>query len=152
MNTYEKELQIISWLKNYKFLQASIKYLQETIEDIAGANMGIVYDKGVVSKTNKLNSVVENAVIQMDELDITNRIKSLTNTIRAIDGALSALSEVEKAVIINRCMKGQYYYQFIGDIGYSERTAHTIKRNAIKRMVEFIFGSAEAININPRAM
>ena len=148
----EQEQLVQKWLREYESMKVNVNYLKESMEDIIEAGMGVDTAKDSICKTNKPSSVVENAVIQMGELNITHRIKSLTNIINALDGALSALSEVEKVVIINRCMKGRYYYQFVHKICYSERTAHTIKRNAIKRMVEFIFGSAEAININPRAM
>ena len=148
----EQEQLVQKWLKEYDGMKMNINYLKESMEDIIEAGMGVDTTKDSICKTNKPSSVVENAVIQMGELNITNRIKSLTNTINALDGALSALTEVEKVVIINRCMKGRYYYQFVHKICYSERTAHTIKRNAIKKMVDFIFGSAEVANINSKAM
>lgn len=147
-----KEAQVQKWLKEYESMKINIEYLKESRLDIIEAGMGVNTTKDSICKTNKPSSIVENATLQIGELNITHRIKSLTNTINALDRALATLSEVEKVVIINRCMKGQYYYQFVYKICYSERTAHTIKRNAIKKMVNFIFGSAEVVNIHSKAM
>ena len=140
MNLYEKEQQIIRWLKEYDYIKASIVYLNESIEDIVEAGMGIQYDKDVISKTNNFSSVVENAVIKMDKDDITNTIKVNKNIITAIDAGLNKLNEIEKIVITNSCVKGQYYYQFIHMIRVSERTAKRIKKEGLKKLVIVIFG------------
>lgn len=140
MNQYEKEQQIIEWLQEYTSIKASIKYLNESVEDIAEAGMGICYDKEKISPTYKFSSGTENAVIRMEKADITNRIKSMCNIVKAIDNALTSLTETEKIVITNRCIKRQYYYQFCYQIGASERTAKRIKKDALKKMVIVIFG------------
>lgn len=140
MNLYEKEMQIIQWLKEYIYIKASITYLNESIEDIVEAGMGIDYGKDVISKTNKLSSVVENAVIVMDKEDITHKIKAMKNIIKAIDVGLNNLDTTEKTVIMSRCVHGQYYYQFTNKICVSERTAKRIKREALRKMSVIIFG------------
>ena len=140
MTLFEKEQQIITWLKEYDYIKASIIYLNDSIEDIAEAGMGLQYDKDVISKTNKLSSVVENAAIVMDKLDITHKIKSMNNIIKAIDTSFMVLSDTEQSVILNRCVKDKYYYQFIHLICVSERTAVRIKREAIQKMIIVIFG------------
>lgn len=147
----EQEQLVQKWLKEYEGMKVNIDYLKESMEDIIEAGMGVDTTRDCV-QTSGINSVTENAVIQIGELNITHRIKSLTNIINAIDGALSSLSEVERVVIINRCKKGRYYYQFVHKICYSERTAKRIKINAIKKMVSFIFGATVTINIDSKAM
>ena len=140
MNLYEKEMQIIEWLKEYDVIKASISYWNESIDDICEAGMGVNYAKDVISKTNKLSSVVENAVIVMDKENITHKIKTMKNIIKAIDVGLNNLDETEKIVIMNRCVKAQYYYQFIGEICVSERTAKRIKKEALQKLIIIIFG------------
>ena len=140
MTLFEKEQQIITWLKEYKWIQASIKYLNETINDIAEANMGVQYDKEALSKTNKLSSVVENAVITMDKFDITYKIKVMKNIIKGLDAGLDNLNETEKNIIIHRYMKNECYYQFIGKICVSERAARRIKKEALFKLAFVIFG------------
>lgn len=140
MNLYEKEQQIIRWLKEYDYIKASIQHLNENIEDIVEAGMGIQYDKDVISKTNNFSSVVENAVIKMDKENLTNTIKVMKNIVTAVDAGLKNLSEIEKTIIINSCVKGQYYYQFIHKIKVSERSAKRIKKEGLKKLAIVIFG------------
>lgn len=140
MNNYQKEQQIVEWLENYNSYKAGIENLKQNIEDIAEEGMGISYDNEPVSGGNAFNSVVENAVIKMDKLEIQKRIKTMTNIVNNIDRALESLSDIEKQVIIYRCMEGQYYYQFCYKIGASERTAKRIKKEALKKMSIVIFG------------
>lgn len=140
MNDYEKKRQIEEWLQDYEAYKAGINNLNEMIEDIAESNMGISYDKDPSGPTNKFNSVTENAAIKIDKYGIHHKINVMTNIVNAIDKALSILTDVEKIVIENRCIKGQYYYQFCGQIRTSERSARRIKKEAIKKMSIVIFG------------
>lgn len=140
MNYYEKQFQVIEWLKDYEAYKAGIENLKQIIDDIAEEGMGLTYDKEPVSPTNKFSSITENAVIKIDKHDIEHRIKVMENIVNAIDKALKSLTDIEREVIINRCMKSQYYYQFCYKVGCSERTARRIKKNALKKMVIVIFG------------
>lgn len=140
MNQYEKEQQIVEWLQDYEAYKAGVENLKQTIEDVAEEGMGINYDKDPSGPTNKFNSIVENATLKIDQLDIEHRIKVMTNIVNKIDKALSGLNDIEKEVITNRCIKGFYYYQFCYKIGASERTAKRIKKEALKKMVIAIFG------------
>lgn len=130
----------MQWLKEYDCLKVSIQYLNESIEDIAEAGMGLAYDKDQISKTNKFSSVVENAAIQIDKLDITNKIKTMSNIVHAVDVAFEVLNETEKVVIISRCVKRQFYYQFCCKIHCSERTAKRIRKDALRKMSLVMFG------------
>lgn len=140
MNYYEKQFQVIEWLKDYEAYKAGIENLKQAINDIAEEGMGLTYDKERVSPTNKFSSITENAVIKIDKQGIDRRIKTMTNVVNAIDKALKSLTDAEREIIINRCMKSRYYYQFCYKIGCSERTARRIKRDALKKMVIVIFG------------
>ncbi|GEM_PF-2507363 len=140
MNEYEKKCMIEEWLEDYDSMKSRIEFLNEHIEDLAEAGMGISYDKEAVSPTNKFNSNVENAIIKMDKLDIFGEIKRIQNTINAIEKALASLNDIERTVIENRCIKGKYYYQFCYKIGASERTARRIKKEALKKMRIVVFG------------
>lgn len=140
MNEYEKRHKIEEWLEDYNSMKSRVEFLNEYIEDLAEAGMGISYDKDTVSPTNAFNSNVENAVIKMDRVDILGEIKRTQNTLNAIDKALASLTDIERTVIENRCVNGQYYYQFCYKIGASERTARRIKKEALKKMSIVIFG------------
>lgn len=140
MNNYQKEQQIVEWLENYNSYKAGIENLKQNIEDIAEEGMGISYDNEPVSGGNAFNSVVENAVIKMDKLEIQKRIKTMCNIVNNIDKALASLNDMEREVVINRCVKGLYYYQFCYQIGASERTTRRIKKDALRKMSIAIFG------------
>lgn len=140
MNKYEKEHQIEEWLEDYNSMKSRIEFLNEYIEDLAEAGMGISYDKDTVSPTNKFSSVTENAVIKMDKHNILGDIKRLQNTVNAVDKALASLTDIEREVIVNRCIDRKYYYQFCYKVGASERTAKRIKKRALEQMSKVIFG------------
>lgn len=140
MNEYTKERQIAEWLDDYEALKMGIENLNEAVIDIAEEGMGINYDKDPSGPTNKFNSATENAAIKINKLDIEHRIKVMANIVNNIDKALSSLTEIEKTVIINRCMKNQYYYQFCYKICVSERTAKRIKKEALRKMSIVVFG------------
>jgi hypothetical protein len=140
MTKYQKQQQIIEWLKEYEALQAGIDNLKQTIDDIAEEGMGINYDKDPAGPTNKFNSIVENAAVKIDKLNIGHRIRVMQNIVNNIDKALAILTDIEKNVIVNRCVKGKYYYQFCYEICVSERTAKRIKKEALNKMVIVIFG------------
>lgn len=142
MNQYEKEQQIVEWLKDYEAYKCSIENLTELIEDIADEGMGIDYSRDKISPTNKYNSDTENKVIKIDKLDIQKRIKAMSNVVKAIDRVMNSpsLSDLEKAIIKNRCMENKFYYQFCYKLCIGERTAKRIKKEALKKMVIVIFG------------
>lgn len=140
MNLYEKEQQIIRWLKEYNYIKSSIIYLNESINDIVEAGMGIQYDKDVISKTNNFTSTVENSVIQIDKEGISNTIKRMENIIKAVDVGMKTLSDNERLVIENSFIKGLCYYQFIGDLNISDSTAKRYKKQALKNLALVIFG------------
>lgn len=141
MTNYEKEQQIVNWLREYKAYKCSIANLQELIVDVAEEGMGIDYSRDKIGQTNKFSSDVENKVIKLDKFDIEHRIKVMSNVINSVDKALESLTDIEKQVITNRCMNGMYYYQFCYKICVSERTAKRIKKEALKKMSIVIFGA-----------
>lgn len=140
MNEYEKKRQIEEWLQDYGAYKARIDNLKNMIEDIAEEGMGISYDKDPSGPTNKFNSITENAVIKLDKFDIQHKVRVVTNIVNSIDKALASLTDIERTVIENRCIKSQYYYQFCYKICVSERTAKRIKKEALKKMAIVIFG------------
>jgi DNA-directed RNA polymerase specialized sigma subunit len=140
MNRYEKEKIIIEWLKEYKYIKASIAYLEESILDIIESGFGLSYDKVMTSKTNKLTSIVENSVILIDKQEINAKIKAMRNIITAVDAALACLNETERTVIVKRCVDNQCYFQFIHTINVSERTARRVKKESLNKMSIIVFG------------
>lgn len=140
MNEYEKKRQIEEWLQDYEAYRAGVDNLNEMVEDIAEANMGISYDKDPSGPTNKFNSVTENAAIKLDKYDIKRRVKVMATVVNSIDNALRSLTDIEREVIDNRCIKGKYYYEFCHKICVSERTAKRIKQEALRKMSIVIFG------------
>jgi RinA family phage transcriptional activator len=140
MTEYQKEQIINQWLEDYEAYKAGIENLKETIKDIAESDMGIRYSDDPKGSTNKFNSVVENAVLKIDKLDIERRINAMKNIVNNIDRALESLTDIEREVVINRCMKRKYYYQFCYQINVSERTAKRIKKEALRKMSIVIFG------------
>lgn len=140
MNQYQEEQQINEWLGEYESYKEGIKNLKILVYDIAEEGMGIDYSKDQISPTNKFSSDVENKVLRLDKLQIEKKIKAMSNVVSSLDRALDRLTDIEREVIINRCVKGRYYYQFCYKIGASERTAKRIKKAAIKKMCIVMFG------------
>lgn len=142
MNQYEQEQQIIDWLKEYNVYKDSIKNLKILVYDIAEEGMGIDYSKDQISPTNKFSSDVENKVLRLDKAQIEKKIKAMSYIVNSIDTALSgdSLTNIEKEVVKNRCIKGLYYYQFCYKIGTSERNAKRKKKDAISKIRIIIFG------------
>lgn len=140
MTNYEKEQQIIRWLREYKAYKCSIENLNQLVIDIAEEGMGIDYSRDKIGQTNKFSSDVENKVIKLEKYDVERRIKSMSNVVNAIDKAMESLTDIEKQVITNRCINGLYFYQFCYQINVSERTTKRIKKEALKKMSIVIFG------------
>jgi hypothetical protein len=140
MNQYEKEQQIVEWLKDYEAYKYGIENLKELIEDIADEGMGIDYSRDKISPTNKYNSDTENKAIRMDKLDIQKRIKSMTNVVNSVNKAMGSLTEIERLIIKYRCIENKFYYQFCYKLSLGERTARRKKKDALKKMAIVIFG------------
>lgn len=141
MNQSENEYQIIKWLKNYEAYKEGISNLNELIEDVCESNFGIDYSKDSLSPSHAFSSDVENKVIQLEKLDITSKVKSMSNVIHSLDRALNCLTDREREVIVSRYIKGLYYYQFCYKIYVSEITAKRIRKAALKKMAIVIFGN-----------
>jgi DNA-directed RNA polymerase specialized sigma subunit len=134
------EQEIILMLKNYDYFKSSIAYLETNIVDIIETGLGVNYSKPKLSKTNKFNSSIEIAILQIDKLNIYENINKMKNTINAIDKAMEVLNEIEKTIISQRCIKNQYYYEFCYKICVSERTAKRLRKQALDKMSLIIFG------------
>lgn len=141
MTNYDKEQTIIEWLREYEAYKAGIENLRNMITDIAEEGMGISYDRDSAATTNKFNSIVENAVLKIDRLNIEQKIKSMTKILNTLDRALESLTAIKREIIINRCMKGQYYYQFCHKLSISERSARRLKKEALQELAIAIFGA-----------
>jgi len=141
LTNYDREQTIIEWLREYEAYRAGIENLKNVITDVAEEGIGISYDKDPSGSTNKFNSIVENAVLKIDRLKIEQKIKSMTNILNTLDRALDSLTEAKREIIINRCMKGQYYYQFCHKLYISERSARRLKKEALQELSIAIFGA-----------
>jgi hypothetical protein len=134
------EQELITMLKNYDYFKSSIAYLKDNIIDIIESGLGVNYSKTKISKTNNFNSAIEIAIIQIDKLNIYENIKRMENTVKAIDKALEVLTDIEKTIIVNRCIKNHYYYEFCYKIFVSERTAKRMRKLALNKMSIIVFG------------
>lgn len=140
MTEFQKLNTIQEWLKDYEFMKAYIKSLEERLPDLATDGMGIDPSKEALSKTYKFSSNVENAVVKYDKLDIPKKIRSTINIINMLENGLEKLTEEEKQIIMHRCIKGEYYYQFCNKLGISVPTAKRKKKRALEKMDIAIFG------------
>lgn len=135
-----QQQQIITWLKKYNAYKAGIENLTELSEDICNEGYGIDYSKDYISPTNSFSSTVENKVIKMDKLNIDSKIKSMQNVVHSIDKALNSLNDIEKVVIVDKYIKGRYYFQICYDLHISERWAKVKRSDALEKMRTVIFG------------
>jgi len=97
--------------------------------------------KDALSKTNNFASTTEDAVIELSKLNTSRKIENMQIIINAVDAGLETLSLNERIVIESRCIRHEYYYQFCYKIGYSERTAKRIRKEALRKMALVIFGT-----------
>lgn len=144
MDEYQKRWQIVEWLKEYKAFKAGIKNFEELKSDLFEEGAGIDYSREPVSPTYRFNSEVENKVVRVDKIRIKRCIKTMQNVVHAIDKGLEGLNDIEREVIIGRCVEGKYYYEFCYKIHVSERSAKRIKKRALEKMAIVIFGGEKA--------
>lgn len=145
--------QIEGTLYNYKIIKASIennKLRLENLEleDLEDGVSAITYGEPS-SKTNKFNSVVENATIKNIETK-ERAIKSLNKTItreinklKMIDNAISVLSETEREVITLFYIEDMSWGQVAKKTNYSNSWCQELRCKAMDKILYTINGTVD---------
>ena len=138
--------QIEGILYNYKLIIASIennKLRLENLEleDLEDGVSAITYGEPS-SKTNKFNSVVENATIKNIERkeNLKKKIAIDTNTIHMIDNALNALTELERTIIEMFYIENMEWWKVAAEVHYSEGWCKAKRNEAINKILATING------------
>lgn len=144
--------QIEGILYNYKLIIASIennklklKNLELEDQELEDGVSAITYGEPG-SKTNKFNSVTENAAIKNIERkeklkrSIKKTIRHETNQIKMIDNALEALPEVERKIIEMYYIDGRQWRDVALEVNYSIRQCTNLRNEAMENIILIING------------
>ncbi len=142
--------QVEGILYNYKLIKASIennklKLENLELEDLEDGVSAIAYGEPS-SKTNKFNSIVENATIKNIEKkerlkkSIRKSIRHETNQIKMIDNALKALSEIERKIIKMYYIEGKQWRNVAFEVNYSIRQCINLRNEAMEDIMFIING------------
>ena len=138
-NNYKR---VEAMLYNYKKTKAEIKILMRELEilenDYRGAR-AISYDEKTQA-TNKLNSTVENEVINKTKevYKLENEIRLKEIEIKNIDDALSILNEREIYIIKEYYINNRLLKVIADEIHVNENYASELKRNIINKLTSMI--------------
>ena len=146
--------QVEGILYNYKLIKASIennKLRLENLEleDLEDGVSAITYGEPS-SKTNKFNSVVENATIK--NIEAKERIKKglkkniarETNKLKMIDNALSVLTETEREIITLFYIEDMTWIQVSMKTNYSTSWCQELRCKAMDKILFTINGTTDA--------
>lgn len=141
MNNYKKVEQL---LYNYKMLKISIENIEEEIEYLENdyGVSGINYEETGTSKTNKINSIVEDTALSISEKKyyLQHQIEGIKRKIESVDRAMKGLVDIERAIITEKYIEGKQWYVVAYNNGCSESTAKRYRRSAINKLVVGIYG------------
>jgi len=145
--------QVEGILYNYKLIKASIennKLRLENLEleDLEDGVSAITYGEPS-SKTNKFNSVVENATIK--NIDAKERVKKglektiarEQNKLKMIDNALSVLNETEKEIITLFYIEDMTWVQVSMKTNYSTSWCQELRCKAMDKILFIINGTTD---------
>lgn len=147
----------ISWLEMYKSLEVSVENALEDIERIENSIRGkmgsLAFDKEMISKTYKFNSVIENeAVDNVDETYLLKqKIEFTKYTLSKIKRAIEVLPEKERELIEMRYLSGKYHswQDIASNIGYSiDHCKGNMKRKAVEKISVAIYGLDAMSNVS----
>lgn len=127
------------WLYNYeseKLRVDALKTLYEEKLSMAGSGADPLRER--TSKTYKFNSETENTAIELTL--IKDRIKHMERKLEIIDNGLSSLSEGERIIIDEKYIKCHSWEQVIDNAHYSMRWCKELKKRAINKLIETMFG------------
>lgn len=142
--------QVEGILYNYNSIKASIisnkiRLDNLELEDPEDGVSAISYgEQG--SKTNKFNSIVENAtMINMQRLEKAKRelkrtIRYTDNKIKMIDNAMEILPETEKQILKMYYIDGYQWRDVANELNYSTRQCINLRKEAIENMLLSING------------
>lgn len=145
--------QVEGILYNYKLIKASIennKLRLENLEleDLEDGVSAITYGEPS-SKTNKFNSVVENATIKNIEAkervkrSLEKTIAKETNKLKMIDNALSVLADTERKIIELYYIEGHQWRTVALEVNYSIRQCINLRDKAMGDILLTINGRNE---------
>jgi len=147
--------QIEGTLYNYKLIKASIENNKLKLDnlELEDGTTAIVYGEPS-SKTNKFNSITENAALKNIERKerLKKRIAIDTNTIQMIDNALNALTELERTIIEMFYIENMEWWKVAAKVHYSEGWCKAKRNEAINKMLFTINGKQPLETKNERKL
>lgn len=131
--------RVEAMLYNYNQTKVEIKNLKleiETLEnDYRGAG-SITYEEKT-GPTNKFNSVVENEIVSREhkiiKLKNTKRLKEIE--VEKIDNALTALSDRDKSIVVNRYIDKMQIKRIAIKLNLDQTYLSAIKTDIINRLI-----------------
>lgn len=152
--------QVEGILYNYKLIKASIannelklENLELDDEEMEDGVSAISYEEPS-SKTNKFNSVVENATIKnikakdKAKAELRKTITRESNKIKMIDNALAALPETERKIIELFYIEDLSWWKVAAEVCYSEGWCKEKRKETIERILYTINGNGKEVSTN----
>lgn len=143
MDNYKR---VEKMLYNYKMQVISIINIREEIKLIQeDCGVGAICYDSQPSNTNKINSIVENVTLSATEkIEYLERtINRLQRQIDKVDRTIEGLTEEEQVIIRERYINGLQWYKVAYKVGYSENHSKKKRKEAIKKMVDGIYGEKD---------
>ncbi len=129
-------------LYNYKKLKAEVKNIEIEIENIENTYVGAsaMDPTQESSKTNKINSMVENEVLDKEErIEYLEQLKTIKeNQIKKVDNALEILTGRDRKIIELRYFERIPNYQVARRLSITEETCSTLKRNIVENIKKIL--------------
>lgn len=135
--------KIEAMLSNYNRTKCKVNDLNIELRILKNTYRGIgaiVYDQPGTSKTNKIQSIVEDEVIRKEKQieSLENQILKNQSQVDKIDNALSILSEREKQIVSMRCFEGLSNKEVARIFNMTEQWASSLKTDAIYKLIEIL--------------
>lgn len=153
MELEECKWKAVGMLRRYNDNLVQIKMLEvelEELDEYTPANMAVSYDQPGGGKTNKVNSVVENDVVQRQEEreQIIIKLRTLKRWQRKIDIALDNMSREKRILLQMRYIDGRYWKEIAETVGYEEYyVKKELKEKAIETLACHLFSELSRINL-----
>lgn len=130
-------------LYNYNNMKREIKGLDLAIEEVENNYIGITgLDPSKEKfKTNKINSVVENEVVNKEEKIQKLKKEKLykENQVKKIDNALEVLTERERQIIDLRYFNKMPNWKVACRIDKTEEYTSRLKRESVEKIIPLLF-------------
>jgi hypothetical protein len=100
--------RVVKELLNYKEYKQRCAVIRIELDELIESNRGVSYEGVNVKGSSDFRSATENAVINRDESELKEELRSKECMIAKIEEALKALDTIERFVVEKKYMTGRF--------------------------------------------